>query len=434
MRHLRQKRWFICLLLGTTVLFSGCQQDKKKQGDEAEKITYRDTFTEEEKAKGTAKFDLMENMTVDAQITPVEKYKDGLKKYYMEHFLETETLKNSRDFEKKPTLFRQKLSKVMDIVAEKIGGTFSEKNIKWDIYDTEVGTDIDFKTTFKGNNGKPYDFIAYWSTGNEAFGDSSKAYCPCMCIEPQEGINEALDSYVHYDIQDYLQDYQNMEISFIKDKEKTGQELKEYLEKLLGRELSDLWDCVPVTAESVAALKKVYKNSNISEIKPEQEYCTYYYYYDVKGFRFSDSNLTYQLKEGETANKLAKMSSPNNTLTGYSNFPILCHVSRDGIIRLSMYNIRMEGDVYKETKKVIEPDIILQKVKKFYEKQILAKPTTVMEVEIIYTGYYTDGSEGEIQPTIAPFWRVRVYNGERSVYFFYDAFTGEPVVENRPEE
>ena len=372
----------------------------------------------------------MENVTVDAQITPAEKYKDGLKKYYMKHFLETETLKNSRDFQKKPTLFGRKLSKTMEMIAEKVKGTFLDKNVTWNI----DNGDIDFQTTFQGNNGKRYDFIAYWWTGDEAFGDSSKAYCPCMRIELQEGINKAMDSYVHHDIRDYVMDYKSMEIPFIKDKEKKGQELKEYLEKLLGRKLNDVWNCVPVTAESVAALKNVYKNARISEIEPEQEYCTYYYYYDVKGFRFSDSNLTYQLKEGETANKLARMSSPDNTLTGYSNLPILCHVSKDGIIGLSIYNIRMEGDVYKEARQIIEPDVVLQKVKKYYEKQILKKTATVMEVELIYTGYYTDSSEGEIQPTVAPFWRVRVYNGEYRVHFIYDAFTGEAVVENRSTE
>ena len=52
-------------------------------------------------------------------------------------------------------------------------------------------------------------------------------------------------------------------------------------------------------------------------------------------------------------------------------------------------------------------------------------------MSIVYTGYFTDGSEGEIQPTVAPFWRVRVYNNDvdGSKYFVYDAFTGEAIAE-----
>lgn len=117
---------------------------------------------------------------------------------------------------------------------------------------------------------------------------------------------------------------------------------------------------------------------------------------------------------------------------GLSDLPLLCYVSKDGIIGLDIYNIRMEGDVYKDTESVIEPDVVLKKIKKYYEKQILAKPVTVLDIKIVYTGYFTDSSEGEIQPMIAPFWRVRVHDGERNVYFVYDAFTGEAVAQNNP--
>ena len=74
-------------MLCVAILLSGCQSDKKKKVDGTEKVTYRDSFTEEEKANGTAKFGLMENVTVDAQIKNDQKYKDGLKKYYMKNFL-----------------------------------------------------------------------------------------------------------------------------------------------------------------------------------------------------------------------------------------------------------------------------------------------------------------------------------------------------------
>ena len=87
--------------------------------------------------------------------------------------------------------------------------------------------------------------------------------------------------------------------------------------------------------------------------------------------------------------------------------------------------------MYKEAEKVKNPDGILGRVRKYYEKQILTKPITITEVRIVYTGYFTDGSEGEIQPTVAPFWRVRVYDGEADggKYFYYDVFTGKAIME-----
>lgn len=420
---MKQKRRLICLMLCTALLFSGCQSDKKKKGSGTVKNTYRDRFTEEEKAKGIAKFDLMENIKVDAQITPVNKYRDGLKKYYMEPFLEPETLINKKDFEKRPTFSGNKLSKTMDMIAEKVGGTFSKNQIEW--RDTEVY----IQSAFEGKNGKSYDFTASWVIGDDVSGAHDKAASPIIYMDLPNGENRGMDTNLVENIKQYLRDYNDMEVSFIKDKKKTGEELKRFLEKLVGRKLSDTWDCVPVTNESLNELNKVF-TSNISELKPEEEFCTYWYYYDVKGFPFTDSNLNYTLKEGETANEQARRTSPNNTLMGLSDLPLLCHVSKDGIIGLDIYNVRMEADVYKDTAPVMEPDIVLQKIKKYYEKQILTKPITMLDIKIVYTGYFTDGSEGEIQPMIAPFWRVRVYDGERNVYFVYDAFTGEAVAEN----
>ncbi|MCX4379939.1 MAG: hypothetical protein OSJ61_27940, partial [Lachnospiraceae bacterium] len=75
MKKIGLKRLSFFLILCTVLLISSCQSDKQKKVDETEKATYRDSFTEEEKANGTAKFELMENVTVDAQITPAEKYK-----------------------------------------------------------------------------------------------------------------------------------------------------------------------------------------------------------------------------------------------------------------------------------------------------------------------------------------------------------------------
>ena len=427
MKNFMFKGKLFCLFLCIILLLSSCQIEKTKKSNETQKVPYRDSFTEEEKANGTAKFDLMENVTVDAQITPAEKYKDGLKKYYMKHYMEPDTLKSRKDFEKQPTLFGRKLSKSMDMIAEKVDGAFSDKKIDCD----DTSADLVVKTIFEGKNGETYSFIAYWGIGDEAFDSHSKAYSPIIHIKLLEGSNSGMDTNLVENIKEYLRDYNDIEVSFIEDKKKTGEELKEFLDKLVGRKLSNTWECVPVTVESVASLNKVFKNG-ISKLKPEEEYCTYWYYYDVKGFPFTDSNLNYTLKDGETANELAKRTSPNNILMGLSDLPLLCHVSKDGIIGLDIYNIRMEGDVYKDTEQVIDPDVVLQKVKKYYEKQMLAKTVTVLDLEMVYTGYFTDGNEGEIQPMIAPFWRVRVHNGERNVYFVYDAFTGEAIAQNNP--
>ena len=228
---MRQKRPFICLLLCIALLFSSCQMDRKKKGGTAEKTAYRDNFTEEEKINGAAKFDLMENLTVDAQITFADKYRNGLKKYYMEHFLEPDTLNSRIDFEKKPTLFGRSLSKSMDMIAEQVDGTFSDKKAEWD----DTSADLLLRTTFDGGNGKNYSFTACWGMGDEAFDSHNKAYSPIVHMKLPEGANSGMDINLMENIKEYVKDYNDMEISFIKDKKKTGEELKKFLEKQVGR-------------------------------------------------------------------------------------------------------------------------------------------------------------------------------------------------------
>ena len=420
---------FFCLFLCATLLLSGCQSEKKKKADGTAKVTYRDSFTEEEKASGTAKFDLMENVTVDVQITPAEKYKDGLKKYYMKTYFETKELKDKKDFADNPILYGKKLSKVMDMVSEEMEAEFQSKKPEVDISGPYIFSAED---VLQDKNGEKYSFNVFWNTGEKEYDYTKRLHCSEMYIQLQNGLSGVGAAY---EIVQRLKDYQNIEVSFLKDKNKKGMELKAFLEELLGRDLSDSWECIPVTQESVELLNKAYKDVNLSahvDLKQGEEYCVYRYYYDVKGFPFADLCLEYDVKEGETVSKLAGMSTINKKrLSGLSERSIICEVSRNGIVSIDTAKIRMEGDVYKKAEKVISPDTALQKVRGYYGKQILRKPITVTEISIVYTGYFTDGSEGEIQPTVAPFWRVRVYNNDAdgSKYFVYDAFTGEAIAE-----
>ncbi len=429
MKNFMFKGKLFCLFLCITLLLSSCQIEKTKKSNETQKVTYRDSFTEEEKASGAAKFDLMENVTVDVQITPAQKYKDGLKKYYMKTYFETKELKDKKDFADNPTLYGKKLSKVMDMVSEEMEAEFQIKKPEVDISNPYVFSAED---VLQDKNGEKYSYNVFWDTGEEEFDYTKRLYCPQMHTELQNGLSGVPTAY---EIVERLKDYRNIEVSFLKDKNKKGMELKAFLEKLLGRDLSDSWECIPVTEESVELLNKAYKDVNLSahvDLKQGEEYCVYRYYYDVKGFPFTDLCLEYDVKEGETVSKIAGMSTINKKrLSGLSERSIICEVSQNGIVSIDTAKIRMEGDVYKKAEKVISPDTALQKVKGYYGKQILRKPITVTEMSIVYTGYFTDGSEGEIQPTVAPFWRVRVYNNDvdGSKYFVYDAFTGEAIAE-----
>ncbi|RKI20228.1 hypothetical protein D7V72_22550, partial [bacterium D16-36] len=308
MKNFMFKGKLFCLFLCITLLLSSCQIEKTKKSNETQKVTYRDSFTEEEKASGAAKFDLMENVTVDVQITPAQKYKDGLKKYYMKTYFETKELKDKKDFADNPTLYGKKLSKVMDMVSEEMEAEFQIKKPEVDISGPYIFSAED---VLQDKEGEKYSFYAFWDTGEEEFDYTKRLYCPQMHTELQNGLSGVPTAY---EIVERLKDYRNIEVSFLKDKNKKGMELKAFLEKLLGRDLSDSWECIPVTEESVELLNKAFKDVSLSahiDLKQGEEYCVYRYYYDVKGFPFADLCLEYDVKEGETVSKIAGMSTIN---------------------------------------------------------------------------------------------------------------------------
>ena len=182
MKNFMFKGKLFCLFLCIILLLSSCQIEKTKKSNETQKVTYRDSFTEED----------------------------------MKHYMEPDTLKSRKDFEKKPTLFGRKLSKSMDMIAEKVDGAFSDKKIDWD----DTSADLVVKTIFEGKNGETYSFIAYWGIGDEAFDSHSKAYSPIIHIKLLEGSNSGMDTNLVENIKEYLRDYNDIEVSFIEDKKR----------------------------------------------------------------------------------------------------------------------------------------------------------------------------------------------------------------------
>ena len=94
-------------------------------------------------------------------------------------------------------------------------------------------------------------------------------------------------------------------------------------------------------------------------------------------------------------------------------------------------NLRYPGGVYKEKRPVVSPNEALKQVKEFYDRQLMTEECVVTDIELLYTGYFSDGSDGEIQPIIAPFWEISVYDNSagRYTHFTYDACTGECIRE-----
>lgn len=255
-----------------------------------------------------------------------------------------------------------------------------------------------------------------------------------MRIEVADGVNKNIENGVEYDVKKYLSDYGEAEVPFLPDKKKKGEELKSFLEKLLGRSLNDSWDCIPVTAETIDKLNSRGKENETPSVYRQtgDEYCAYHFYYDVAGLPYQRLSLNYQLGEEESCSKMAAMSSMEGVhLVGLDEQPQLVYVSEKGILKIATYNFRREGKVYKEAEPVAEPEEIISQVQEYYERQIVTEPVIITEIKLVYSGYFTDAADGVIEPAICPFWVVNAYDGSlgQNVTFIYDAIDGKCKVE-----
>ncbi len=414
-----------CLLLSLVLVLSACQSGTAPEGDAA----YRNHFTEEEKNNGIANFELMKNVTVDAKITPTEKYRSGLKKYYMEHYFEAgKDTDNREKFKKDLRLYGKKLPEIQKLIEKELDGKFVGKP-KFENEDdyTEMG-DIDLSQNFQRGDDS-YEFWADWYFDGPWQKETRRFSCPSLSIRiPQEDTSNIAENIMRF-----CPGYKNFQTPFIKDREAQAEKLRSFLEKLTGRKIADEWDFIPVTAEAVKKTEDTVKHSYIHS-KSEEDYGIFWFYADVAGLPFLDLQLQYNMKEGETADKVAHAGSASDTsatLLALSEPKQAVRVSRKGITKLNISHYRMEGEIYKDSTEVLNPDKILERIEKYYSRLLLTSPITVTDIRLAYTGYFTDGSEGEIQPSIAPFWVVNVYVGGElgTAQFVYDAFTGEAVRE-----
>ena len=99
-RRPKQFLWFFSVL---TISYALCACGTEKASTEGDKGTdSRAELTQEEIESGHASFQMDENLVVDADITPKEKYAQGLASYYIKVFSETEKTAE-KQFEKNPT-------------------------------------------------------------------------------------------------------------------------------------------------------------------------------------------------------------------------------------------------------------------------------------------------------------------------------------------
>ncbi len=385
---------------------------------------YRTSFTESEIAEGRASFQAAENLYVDAEITPAEKYEDGVNSYYMvQHYEEGEVDGELTDasglaaFGRTQEEFLGTLSTLTGIEAdpEMFENSATERKAYWNGFVS--GTD----------NGLDYLFFMSWGFGDGIF--EAHAYYPDFYAMVTEDANIAVAEF-YAETVGMMTMPDTDGLSFA-DPDEEATALKGIIEQLVGRELSDTFDCISVTPEKAEAINAAYPELELET--GFDGYYQYYFYYDLDGFPIERLGLSYELKDGESCTAGARYSSEENGSVLYALNECTQQVAygEDGILFLMIDNYRDKGEVYKEGLEVLSPNTVLASVERYYESTLLTNDVIVTQVRLVYSGYFTDGEDGDVDNAFCPFWKVQAYEGSSgmNVMFAYDAVTGNAVVE-----
>ena len=407
----------LSLLLASSILFlcacgGGAESETAGGG--------RTSFTEEELESGHASFQMEENLAVDADISPREDYEKSYATYYVKIFCETDEGESTEQFKKSPTLFRRTQEEWQEALEALEPGAFREQGF------TLKNRQIHQK--YKGDNGRTYRFQGDWGGMQKGLPYSSPFYCAWVWFK----MKERPDMDVEYAIRQAVpMSGRNNDLSFLEDPEEQAGKFREFLEALTGRKVHERYNLVPVGKKNRELLVE-----NGRESSAGGEHALFELYYDLDGLPIYDIGLNYRLDPDKEMDDLCYWADlGKGTLLPQSERVQNFRVDADGITEIDVTDFREAGDVCQKEAPVIGPNEVLAKIKDYYEGRILASPRLISDLSLVYTGYFSDGSEGIVKPVYLPVWDVTVYSMEEQgtvrYEFVYDAHTGEVLKEEK---
>ena len=407
-------------ILGVSIQLTACGTEDDPVNQEQD-VEYRTELTEEELKGGHVSFQMDENFEVDADVTGIEKYENGLSSYYLKVFCETDK-ESEEKFLQAPTLSLHSFGEWAEMLNKLLPGEFKDKNFQVNEEDANI------RQAYQGKDGKSYSFHAAWSDYTRGVPEKTGFNTPVITIDPENYYQ--ICNYTAM-LRDYVQNYHGSgEAGFPQGADGDIGRMKEFLQEMSGRPVYEGYDFCAVNNETVGMLNEQLS----SEYKePEEEYTVLYFYYDIDGLPFKPLPLRYVMENDETADELCYWSSlPGNKLTTMSEHAQVMIIGRDsGIVYLECSNMWNTGEVCEEKQPIISPNEALKQVKEHYGRQLLTEGDVVTNIELVYTGYFSDGADGKLRPAVSPVWAVEVYNRSIEAYedFVYDGYTGDCILE-----
>lgn len=427
-----KKAGMALLLVGSLVMVTGCsseKEEKKEVKKEEEKEYYKGELTEEEMNDTHLTLELMENVTVDADITSLKDYENGLKSYFIQRPDVEKIAPGKKKIEGKgyiPKDYKQ----VKKIIAENVDGTFDNKKDESLFHKKERLITSALLTD--SISGKVFAYDIELDRKNRPYGKSISVerYYKSKKKEKEDDYKYYIsDASVAWEIRENNVESEEPDLSF-GSREEIAEKLKEQAGEIIGEKPSDIYDGYTVS-EDLYDMVVQERYTAEEYIKCPGDFYVYYFYNDIDGFPWKTEYTQYFLAEGE---ECAKEVDTHDSRTAYPMTPESQMISygKDGIRELSLSNTVECSKVYKE-QEILPLDEMLIKIGDYYlanASNTLMK-NLISEIKVCYLSYFSDKEDGKLRNAAIPCWEVVIgqkhYDGVEYSSLYFDAVTGEYV-------
>ncbi len=451
-----KKKLFSCMLMcGMAVVLTACAAPWSEEETETETEdtwSYREEFTEEELAAGSASFQAGEYIYVDASLTPYEVYQDGVDSYYINYasyenqYTDEETILDT--FTPFGGSYEEFASRIKEVTGEEIDTT----SLQYMLNTNGDGVEM---YAFNLSNG---GFLVYWCSFFEDMSDEDNIVSQSeICYAPyiyyaRNGGNDGAD-LITADLE-RLKDYGG-DLDFATEEE-TAAEAIAFIEEMSGLEISDSWRCYTYSEENLKELEDILKEYGdellfdetlentetgeeyMTELTLDQmeyeEYFDFYFSIEVNGLPIAWVSSSTTLGTDETVGD-SLAANPNNVHSYQGTTEVNpihvsdmeCTVDENGIIEVGVDQIIEIGDVYKNESIMTPSEILVRFLNYLETDEIIIDTLTIENISLVYVSAFTDAENGVLEAALRPYWKVTTYDNwtfEHETYY-YNARSGQ---------
>lgn len=397
--------------------------------DEKEKTAKKDYVIKlsEDDINGThIKLYLNKNVTVDADITPISEYRDGVNSYFTKYNREQNKI-TYKKYKKTPTFLDCEVKELIKMVEKNTKGKFLSGKIATDKgNDNDYYCDVDFVNKDNKNG-----YLTCIATGD----DNKKIFEEHVNFAYVSDEPESLSKiFIATTLVTNHSGFDEAELSF-GTKSDIGEKLSGLVKDITKSDNYNEYKCVVLNEKTFATVADD-KNllGDMGNKKLDKECYVYFFPFKIDGFEWKSSeglNIfedLQEVQEFDVAEDVAYTMSVNPGLHPLNANEQAFVYSEDGIEEMDLYGgVKVEG-IYKEKQEVLPINNIVDILQAYYESKAPLE-TKIFSIKLCYTGMYTDAQDGKLRNIAKPCWCVE-YKQNRNKFeargcLFIDVSTGD---------